>query len=81
MGAGTNIGAGTIVANYDGTHKHKSTIGDRAFIGSGSILIAPSQVGDDALTGAGAVLRRGTTVEPGQSWVGVPARPLPKKPG
>ena len=79
IGAGANIGAGTIVANYDGTHKHKSIIGDRAFIGSGSILIAPSHVGDGALTGAGAVLRRGTTVEPGQSWVGVPAHPLPKK--
>ena len=47
IGAGANIGAGTIVANYDGTHKHKSTIGDRAFIGSGSILIAPSEVGAD----------------------------------
>ena len=79
IGAGVNIGAGTIVANYDGTHKHKSIIGDRAFIGSGSILIAPSQVGDDALTGAGAVLRRGTTVDPGQSWVGVPALPINKK--
>lgn len=79
IGAGVNIGAGTIVANYDGTHKHKTTIGDRAFIGSGSILIAPCEIGEDALTGAGAVLRKGTTVAPGESWVGVPARPLPPK--
>lgn len=79
IGEHANIGAGTIVANYDGTHKHPSTIADRAFIGSGSILIAPAEVGEAALTGAGAVLRRGTVVGPGESWVGVPARCLPRK--
>ena len=79
IGAGANIGAGTIVANYDGTHKHPTTIGDRAFIGSGSILIAPCDVGAEALTGAGAVVRRGTTVGEGEAWVGVPARRLAPK--
>ena len=79
IGEGANIGAGTIVANYDGTHKHKSQVGDRAFIGSGSILIAPCEVGEGALTGAGAVLRRGSVVGPGESWVGVPARCLRTK--
>ncbi|MDF1799351.1 MAG: NTP transferase domain-containing protein [Planctomycetota bacterium] len=79
IGAGANIGAGTIVANYDGTHKHPTQIGDRAFIGSGSILIAPCTIGEGALTGAGAVLRRGTEVGPDESWVGVPARKLEPK--
>lgn len=80
IGERANIGAGTIVANYDGTHKHPTTIADRAFIGSGSILIAPCEIGAGALTGAGAVLRKGTVVGPGESWVGVPARCLPPKP-
>lgn len=80
IGAGANIGAGTIVANYDGTHKHPTEIGDRAFIGSGSVLIAPTQVGEGALTGGGAVVTRGSVIPPGAVWVGVPARPLPKRP-
>ncbi|MEX1025075.1 MAG: NTP transferase domain-containing protein [Planctomycetota bacterium] len=79
IGAKANIGAGTIVANYDGTHKHLTTIGDRAFVGSGSVLIAPCAVGDDALTGGGAVVTRNASIPPGEAWVGVPARPLPKK--
>lgn len=79
IGAGANIGAGTIVANYDGTHKHKTHIGDRAFIGSGSILIAPCTVGDGALTGAGAVVRKNSAVGADEAWVGVPAKPLTKK--
>lgn len=81
IGKGANIGAGTIVANYDGTNKHHTDIGDRAFIGSGSILIAPSKVGEGALTGAGAVLTRGSEIPAGASWVGVPAHPIgaPKK--
>lgn len=78
IGAGANIGAGTIVANYDGTHKHKTTIGDGAFIGSGSILIAPCTVGEGALTGAGAVVRRNAEVGDGEAWVGVPAKKLDK---
>ena len=79
IGERTNIGAGTIVANYDGTHKHHTEVGDRAFIGSGSILIAPAVVGDQALTGAGAVVKRNSKIPPGESWVGVPARPLRSK--
>jgi len=79
IGSETNIGAGTIVANYDGTHKHRTTVGDRAFIGSGSILIAPTHVGNDATTGAGAVVKRDTNIADGEVWVGVPARPLAKK--
>lgn len=80
IGAGANIGAGTIVANYDGTNKHKTSIGDRAFIGSGSILIAPMSVGDDALTGAGAVVKKNTNIKAGESWVGLPARAIKRNP-
>jgi len=76
VGARSNIGAGTIVANYDGTHKHTTTIGERAFVGSGSVLVAPSEVGAGSLTGAGAVVPRGTVIPPGEVWVGVPARRL-----
>lgn len=74
IGAGANIGAGTIVANYDGKQKHRTVIGDRAFVGSGSILIAPAEVGRGALTGAGAVVTRGSKIPDGEAWVGVPAR-------
>ncbi len=76
IGAGVNIGAGTIVANYDGKEKHKTRIGARAFVGSGSILIAPMEVGEGAVTGGGAVVTRRSKVPPGETWVGVPARPL-----
>jgi bifunctional UDP-N-acetylglucosamine pyrophosphorylase/glucosamine-1-phosphate N-acetyltransferase len=56
IGAGVNIGAGVITANYDGTHKHQTTIGDRVFVGSDSTLIAPITLGDDALIAAGSTL-------------------------
>ena len=76
IGRGVNIGAGTIVANYDGNKKHPTVIRDRAFVGSGSILIAPCEVGEGALTGGGAVVTRNSHVPAGEAWVGVPARPL-----
>ena len=79
IGARANIGAGTIVANYDGVNKHPTQIGDRAFIGSGSVLIAPTDIGAGALTGGGAVLTPRTKVPAGTVWVGVPARELPGK--
>jgi bifunctional UDP-N-acetylglucosamine pyrophosphorylase / glucosamine-1-phosphate N-acetyltransferase len=72
VGARTNIGAGTITANYDGTHKLRTTIGTGAFIGVDTMLVAPVQVGDGARTGAGAVVTR--DVPPGKLAVGVPAR-------
>lgn len=79
IGDGTNIGAGTIFANWDGKKKHKTVVGKGAFIGSGSILVAPCFVGDGATTGAGAVLTQGKEVPTGDVWVGVPAKPLQKK--
>jgi len=76
VGAGTNIGAGTITANYDGHAKHKTVIGVGAFIGSGTVLVAPTHVGDGALTGAGSVVTRDSSLPDGSVWVGVPARQL-----
>ena len=67
-----NIGAGTITANFDGQRKHRTTIGDAAFIGSDTILRAPVTIGEGAYTGAGSVVTR--DVPPGMIAVGVPAR-------
>jgi len=58
VGAGANIGAGTITCNYDGTHKHKTSIGAGAFIGSNTALVAPVTVGAGALVGAGSVITK-----------------------
>ncbi|WP_049620781.1 bifunctional UDP-N-acetylglucosamine diphosphorylase/glucosamine-1-phosphate N-acetyltransferase GlmU [Frateuria defendens] len=58
IGSGVNIGAGTITCNYDGVHKHRTEIGDGAFIGSNSALVAPVQIGAGATIGAGAVITR-----------------------
>jgi bifunctional UDP-N-acetylglucosamine pyrophosphorylase / glucosamine-1-phosphate N-acetyltransferase len=58
IGAGVNVGAGTITCNYDGANKHRTTIGDRAFIGSGVMLVAPVSVGDDATIGAGSTITK-----------------------
>ncbi|MEZ5964483.1 MAG: NTP transferase domain-containing protein [Planctomycetota bacterium] len=81
VGAHANIGCGTITANYDGKHKHHTKIDDGAFIGSGTVLVAPSVVGKNAVTGAGAVVTRGSEVAPGEVWVGVPAKRLRPKAG
>jgi bifunctional UDP-N-acetylglucosamine pyrophosphorylase/glucosamine-1-phosphate N-acetyltransferase len=58
IGNDTNIGAGTITCNYDGVNKNKTKIGDRVFIGSDTMLIAPIEIGNDAYTGAGSVINR-----------------------
>jgi bifunctional UDP-N-acetylglucosamine pyrophosphorylase/glucosamine-1-phosphate N-acetyltransferase len=58
VGAGTNIGAGTITCNYDGYFKYRTVIGERAFIGSNSALIAPLKIGSDAIVAAGSAVSR-----------------------
>ena len=58
VGAGANIGAGTITCNYDGYFKYKTVIGERAFIGSNSALIAPVKIGRDAIVAAGSAVSR-----------------------
>ena len=63
IGEGTNIGAGTITANYDGYRKHRTTIGSRVKVSVDTTFVAPVSVGDDAYTGAGSVI--GKDVPPG----------------
>jgi bifunctional UDP-N-acetylglucosamine pyrophosphorylase/glucosamine-1-phosphate N-acetyltransferase len=58
VGEGTNLGAGTITANYDGFRKNRTVIGNNARLGVDTMLIAPVEVGDDAYTGAGAVIKQ-----------------------
>jgi bifunctional UDP-N-acetylglucosamine pyrophosphorylase/glucosamine-1-phosphate N-acetyltransferase len=58
VGAGANIGAGTITCNYDGFDKHHTDIGAGAFIGSNTALVAPVKVGDGAITGAGSTITK-----------------------
>lgn len=72
VGAEANIGAGTITCNFDGERKHHTDIGDGAFIGSDTMLVAPVRVGKGARTGAGSVVTR--DVPDGALAYGVPAR-------
>jgi len=78
IGEGVNIGAGTIVANYDGKNKNQTVIKDGAFIGSGTIIVAPVKIGKEAITGAGAVVTKNKDVPDKAIVVGVPAKLLKK---
>lgn len=77
IGARANIAAGSITSNFDGVRKHRTTIGEDAFIGCDTLLIAPVTIGAGAYTASGAVVTR--DVEPGQTVAGVPARPFERK--
>ena len=72
LGERVNVGAGTVTCNYDGERKNKTVIGDEAFIGSDSMLVAPVTIGARARTGAGAVVTK--DVPPDSLAVGVPAK-------
>ena len=77
IGEDVNIGAGTITCNFDGKHKHSTVIGEGAFIGSDTMLVAPVKIGKGAHTGAGSVVTH--DVPDGETVVGVPARKLKGK--
>jgi len=83
IGAGANVGAGTITCNYDGVHKHRTVIGEQAFIGSNTALVAPVTVGAGAYVGAGSTITK--EVPPGKlgisraRQVNLERRPVPKK--
>jgi bifunctional UDP-N-acetylglucosamine pyrophosphorylase/glucosamine-1-phosphate N-acetyltransferase len=97
VGAGANIGAGTITCNYDGVNKHRTDIGKDAFIGSNSSLVAPVKIGDGAYIGSGSVItqdvpadslaleRSAQTIKPGWAkrlrQVQAIGKKRPKKPG
>jgi bifunctional UDP-N-acetylglucosamine pyrophosphorylase / glucosamine-1-phosphate N-acetyltransferase len=72
VGANVNIGAGTVTCNYDGENKNETIIGDGAFIGSDTMLVAPVRIGRKAATGAGSVVTK--DVPSGAKVAGVPAR-------
>ncbi len=74
LGESVNIGAGTVTCNYDGVRKNRTIIGNGAFIGSDTMLVAPVTVGEGAKTGAGAVVKH--NVPAGTVVAGVPARVL-----
>ena len=68
VGRDTNIGAGTVTCNYDGTAKYRTTIGDRVFVGTNTTLVAPVDIGDDAYIGAGSFVN--ADVPPGALAIG-----------
>jgi bifunctional UDP-N-acetylglucosamine pyrophosphorylase/glucosamine-1-phosphate N-acetyltransferase len=79
IGEDANLGAGTITANYDGVNKHRTTIGDGAFTGVNTNLIAPVTIGDGAYLGAASVVNK--DIPPGKLAVGMPARVIRDAPG
>ncbi len=78
IGEGANLGAGTITANYDGVNKSRTSIGDGAFTGINTNLVAPVTIGADSYTGAGSVVSK--DVPPGRLAVGAPARAIKESP-
>jgi bifunctional UDP-N-acetylglucosamine pyrophosphorylase/glucosamine-1-phosphate N-acetyltransferase len=63
IGADTNIGAGTVTCNYDGINKHRTIVGEGAFIGSNTSLVAPVRIGDGAYIGSGSVITEDVAAE------------------
>jgi bifunctional UDP-N-acetylglucosamine pyrophosphorylase/glucosamine-1-phosphate N-acetyltransferase len=74
IGEDVNVGAGSVTANFDGTAKHATIVGDHVSLGVDTMMVAPVTIGEGATTGAGSVVTR--DVAPGAKVVGVPARPM-----
>lgn len=81
LGDYSNVGAGTVTANFDGVNKHATKIGKKVLIGSNTAIVAPAVLEDGSRTGAGSVVTAGTKVRRGQVVVGVPAKPILSKKG
>lgn len=78
VGKKVNIGAGTVIANYDGEKKNPTVIKDKSFIGCDTVIVAPAKIGKGAVTGAGAVVTKSSNIKDNSVVVGVPAKPLLK---
>jgi bifunctional UDP-N-acetylglucosamine pyrophosphorylase/glucosamine-1-phosphate N-acetyltransferase len=74
LGDNVNVGAGSVTANFDGSAKHRTVVGDSVKLGVDTMMVAPITIGEGATTGAGSVVTR--DVAPGKTVVGVPARPI-----
>jgi len=79
VGRNVNIGATAVTANFDGTSKHPTQIGENARIGAGAILIAPVTIGQNAEVGANAVIPRNQNVPDGETVIGIPARRIERE--
>jgi bifunctional UDP-N-acetylglucosamine pyrophosphorylase/glucosamine-1-phosphate N-acetyltransferase len=79
LGKRVNVGAGMVVANFDGKKKNKTVIKDGAFVGCDAVLIAPVVIGKNAVVGAGSVVPRAHNVPDGATVVGVPAREIKRQ--
>jgi bifunctional UDP-N-acetylglucosamine pyrophosphorylase / glucosamine-1-phosphate N-acetyltransferase len=79
LGEKVTVGAGVITANFDREIKNPTTVESGAFLGSGSVLVAPVRIGADATVGAGAVVTKHHDVRPGETVAGVPARPMKRE--
>jgi len=78
VGKKVNIGAGTVIANYDGEKKNSTVIKDKCFIGCDTVVVAPAKIGKGVVTGAGAVVTKSSNIKDNSVVVGVPAKPLIK---
>ena len=78
VGSNVNIGAGSITCNFDGEHKHETVIGNDAFIGCDTMMVAPVTIGDRAYTSTGSIVNRNVPADSGA--IGAPARIRSKKP-
>ncbi|MGE0433596.1 MAG: bifunctional N-acetylglucosamine-1-phosphate uridyltransferase/glucosamine-1-phosphate acetyltransferase [Planctomycetota bacterium] len=76
IGENTNVGAGTIICNYDGQKKHHTVIGSHCFIGSGSMIVAPRTIADRGRTGAGSVVTKDVAEGVTVAGIGTAAKPL-----
>ncbi len=79
IGRRVNVGAGFVIANFDGQKKHKTVVKDGAFLGCDAVLVAPVTVGRRAVVGAGSIVTKNHDVADGETVVGVPARAVKKK--
>lgn len=78
VGKNVNIGAGAVIANFDGKNKNRGIIKDKAFIGCDTVIISPVTIGKGSTTGAGSVVTAGANIKDNTVVAGVPAKPLVK---